>query len=251
MELRALRRDRALRTGPELFLLERTFDDCLERIALVSRRFERALMIGCPDSHWPARLAEFAGEVDVRDPGILFARSAGGEMIVEDAWEPRRGTYDLVLAIGTLDTINGLPLALALIRHAMISGGVFLGAMSGGNTLPRLRAAMRSADSLTGAAAPHVHPRVEAAALGSLLSNAGFVEPVVDVERVEVAYRSFDQLVRDLRAMGATNVLVQRSSPLMRAARSAAAQSFMESGEGSRTMETFEILHFGAWTGQG
>ena len=32
MELRALRRDRAARTGPELFLLERAFADCLERL---------------------------------------------------------------------------------------------------------------------------------------------------------------------------------------------------------------------------
>ena len=251
MELRASRRDRAARTGPELFLLERTFDDCLERLALVLRRFERALMIGCPDSRWPDRVAGFAREIDICDPGRLFAQSAGGETIVEDAWQPRRGIYDLVLAIGTLDTVNGLPVALALIRHAMTTNGLFLGAMSGGNTLPRLRAAMRTADRLTGAAAPHVHPRIEAAALAPLLSNAGFVDPVVDVDRVQVAYRSLGQLVRDLRAMGAINVLVQRSGPLMRAARSAAAQSFMESGEGSRTMETFEILHFGAWTGQG
>ena len=49
MKLRALRRDRAARIGPELFLFDRIFDDCLERLALVNRRFERALLIGCPN----------------------------------------------------------------------------------------------------------------------------------------------------------------------------------------------------------
>src|SRR5690348_3921935 len=32
MKLRALRRDRAQRTGAELFLYERAFDDCLDRV---------------------------------------------------------------------------------------------------------------------------------------------------------------------------------------------------------------------------
>ena len=88
MKLRAMRRDRAARRGPELFLFERAFADCLERIALVQRRFDRALLIGCPDPSWRERLDAVADEVDVRDPGPLFAAAAGGATIVEDAWEP-------------------------------------------------------------------------------------------------------------------------------------------------------------------
>lgn len=247
MHLRALRRDRAARIGPELFLFERVFADCLERIELVQRRFERALLIGSPDPRWPARLSGLADRVDVRDPGGSFARGAGGETIVEDAWEPP-ATYDLVLAIGTLDTVNELPLALQLIRHAMRADGLFIGAVSGGDTLPQLRAAMRAADAATGIAAPHVHPRIEAAALAPLLSGAGFVRPVVDVERIPVAYRSFDQLVADLRAMGATNILSERPRWLGKAPRATASTHFSEAGEGKRTTEIFEILHFAAWT---
>ena len=43
MELRAARRDRAKRAGPELFLLERAFEDCLDRLSLIQQRFEQAL----------------------------------------------------------------------------------------------------------------------------------------------------------------------------------------------------------------
>ena len=53
MELRALRRDRAARQGPELFLFERTFEDCLDRLSLFRRHFTRAVLIGCPDRGWP------------------------------------------------------------------------------------------------------------------------------------------------------------------------------------------------------
>src|SRR5215467_3392140 len=127
MELRVLRRDRAARKGAELFLYERAFEDCLDRISLVQRRFERALLIGCPDAVWPERLREIAGRVDARDPGRLFSEAVNGEMIVEDEFTPEPGAFDLVVAIGTLDTVNDLPRALMAVNFAMQPGGLFIG----------------------------------------------------------------------------------------------------------------------------
>jgi hypothetical protein len=249
MELRALRRDRAARTGPELFMLERAFADCLERLALVQRSFDNALLIGCPDPGWPQRLGELVSKATVYDPGPLFAEAAAGETIVEDEWTPPPGAHDVVLAIGTLDTVNRLPHALAGIFRSMRAGSLFLGAMSGGDTLPQLRGAMRAADGVTGVASPHVHPRIEAAALAPLLSQAGFVMPVVDVDRVPVSYPSLQRLVADLRRMGATNILGARSrAGLSKQAFAGALHGFAAAGDGARTVETFEILHFAAWT---
>lgn len=249
LNLRAQRRDRAARMGPELFLLERAFDDCLERLSLVQRRFARALLIGCPDPGWPERLASVVDAVSVLDPASAFARAAGGTQVVEDSWQPAPGEHDLVLAIGTLDTVNDLRRVLLAIRWAMQPQGLFIGAMSGGETMPQLRAAMREADSIDGAATPHVHPRIEASAVAPLLSGAGFNHPVVDVDRVAVSYRSLDRLIRDLRHMGATNVLLQRSrTSLSRRAYAAASECFARSGDGGRTTESFEILHFACWS---
>ena len=242
-----MRRDRAARNGAELFLFERAFEDCVERIDLLQRQFDRALLIGCPDPGWPKRLV--AKRIDVVDPGALFAAAAGGRTIVEDQWEPEAAAYDLILAIGTLDTVNELPLALRLLRAAMRPDALLIGAMSGGDTLPKLRSAMRSADSVSGVAAPHVHPRVEAAALAPLLEQAGFVRPVVDVDRTQVSYRSLAALVADLRAMGATNLLTARPHiSVTKSSLAAAARHFDDSGNGERTTEVFEILHFAAWT---
>ena len=248
MHARVLRRDRAARLGPELFLHERALDDCLERIALHQRKFGRALLIGCPDPAWPARLGAFADSVEVRDPGPMFAANAGGEIIAEDAWEPSEGAYDLVLAVGTLDTINDVRIALRLIRYAMRSDALLIGAVSGGESLPQLRSSMRAADAAAGIAAPHVHPRIEASALAPLLADSGFIDAVVDVERIAVSYRSLKRLVSDLRAMAATNVLIARPRFVDRKARSAAITAFAAAGDGERTVETFEILHFAAWT---
>jgi NADH dehydrogenase [ubiquinone] 1 alpha subcomplex assembly factor 5 len=249
VELRALRRDRAARTGPELFLFERVFADCLERLALMGRGFERALLIGCPDPGWPRRLGQFAQHVEVCDPGPLFADAGRGRTIVEDNWTPAPKIYDLVIAIGTLDTVNDMPRALNSIFRTMRAGSLFLGAMSGGDTLPQLRSAMRAADLVAGIASPHVHPRIEASAVAPLLSHEGFVMPVVDVDRAKVAYPSLQRLIADLRRMGATNILGSRSRQgLSKPAYSAALHSFAAASDGKGTVETFEILHFAAWT---
>ena len=247
MDLRAQRRDRAARRGVELFVYERAFDDCLERLALMPRKFDRALLIGCPDAGWPGRLGGHTNEVEVREPGRLFADRAHGELLIEDRWLPPEAAYDLVLAVGTLDTVNELPLALRLIRHSLRPGGLFLCALSGGETLPQLRMAMRAADAASAGAAPHVHPRIEAAALAPLLADAGFADPVVDVDRLSVSYSSLDRLVSDLRGMAAASVLQSRARFVSRRALAAARQAFADAGDGTRTVETYEILHFAAW----
>lgn len=240
-KLRALRRARARRGGPSLFLHERAFEDCLERIAIMDRRFERALLIGAFGNDWSERLRSAAAEVDIFPEGSA-----------EDTWHAPEAHYDLILAIGTLDTVNELPLALRLLRHALRPNGLFIGALAGGDTLPQLRAAMRAADAAAGAAAPHAHPRIEPAALAPLLEQAGFLRPVVDVDRVRVSYPSLGRLIGDLRAMGATNALVQRPRLVGKAARAAAENAFAESGQGTgRTEEIFEILHFAAWAAAG
>ncbi|MGI8611167.1 MAG: methyltransferase domain-containing protein [Sphingomicrobium sp.] len=252
MELRAIRRDRAFRSGPELFLHERSFEDCLERLQLIRRRFKSALLIGCPNPRWPDRLKDLVESVETIDPGPLFASAAGGICVVEEQWNPPQAAYDLILSIGTLDTVNDLPRALQAIRASLARDSLLMGAMAGGETLPQLRAAMRFALQSAGGSSPHVHPRVEAASFSPLLTACGFIMPVVDVDRVQASYTTLGGLVTDLRRMGGTSVLARRSrQPLLREAKAAAEAAFLSAGDGSRTVETFEILHFAAWTPTG
>ncbi len=252
MELRALRRDRACRRGAELFLHQRAFDDCLDRLSIVTRSFESALLVGCPDPAWPERLRALVGKVEVVEPGPLFANAAGASCINEEHWTGKPLTFDLCIAVGTLDSVNDLPGALQSIRSALREDSLLIGAMAGGDSLPRLRAAMYAADQGMGSASPHVHPRIDGPTLASLLTACGFTMPVVDVDRVQLSYPSLKRLVSDLRSMGGTNLLNARSrSPLTRDAMSAAEAAFAAAGDGQRTLEQVEILNFAAWTPAG
>jgi len=248
-QLRALRRDRAYRIGPDLLLLDRAFDECLDRLRDIPRSFDRVLLIGCPSPDWPSRLGDIAGTVDVRDPGAFFAAQAGGQQIEEDRNDLGTGQYDLCIAIGTLDTVNDLPLALKLIGRVLKPDAPLIGAMAGGNSLPTLRGALIEAGRHQGRIAARTHPRVDAATLAQLLASAGFGMPVVDVDRVRLRYPSLDALVRDLRSMAATSVLAQRA-PMSRIELERTRQAFQSQAIDGRTVEIVEILHFLGWTQQ-
>ena len=91
------------------------------------------------------------------------------------------------------------------------------------------------------------HPRIEPASLAALLAAAMFAMPVVDVDRVRLRYSNLGGLIRDLRAMGATNVLGQRPPPVTKAAARRAARAFEQAGSAGKTDEFVEILHFLGW----
>ncbi|MDQ3139097.1 MAG: SAM-dependent methyltransferase, partial [Pseudomonadota bacterium] len=207
--------------------------------------------IGVPDPVWVPRLEAHADAVEALDPGALFAAAAAGIRADEDAHDFGFARFDLVVAIGTLDTVNRLGPALQAIRRAMLSDSPFIGAFAGGDSLPALRRAMLAADRLTGPVAARTHPRIAPSALAALLGAAGFVMPVVDVDRVTLRYASLAALVRDLRAMGASIMLNQRAPSRGQGwARLAAAAFASESTQG-RTEERIDLLHFLAWTPPG
>jgi hypothetical protein len=242
-----MRRDRAARIGPELLLHDRAFGECLDRLRDIIRPFERCLLIGCPSAQWPHRLREFARDVDAVDPGSLFASAAGGRQVEEDRFDFGEDHYDLAIAVGTLDTVNELPLALKLIHRALSQDAPLIGAIAGGNSLPALRSSLIEAGRSEGRVAARTHPRIEAPTLAALLTAAGFAMPVVDIDRITLRYSGLDALVRDLRAMGANSMLAERPKPFTRREYLAAGNAFAELGAGGRTEEQVEILHFLGW----
>jgi SAM-dependent methyltransferase len=248
--LRRLRRDRAAPRFEQADYLHRLVaDEMVERLDLVRRGFARALDLGSGGPYLGERLRARGIEVAAADPGFLFARAREGVQCDEDRLPFADAAFDLIVSIGALDSVNDLPGALLLIRRALRPDGLFLGAMAGAGSLPRLRSAMLAADEAEGAAAPHIHPQIDVRAAGDLLTRAGFALPVADVDSRDVRFPDFVTLVRDLRAMGATNALAARSrKPVSRFGLAAAAADFASHAEADgKTRERFEILHLLGW----
>jgi SAM-dependent methyltransferase len=113
------------------------------------------------------------------------------------------GRFDLVLAAGGLHRIDDLPRALAEIRRVLARDGLLLALFPAGSSLVELRTCLIEAElEILGGAALRVSPTLDPRDAAALLQRAGFDSPVVDVERVDLAYRDPFRLLLDLRAVG-------------------------------------------------
>ncbi|MEA3033467.1 MAG: hypothetical protein QOH86_1483 [Sphingomonadales bacterium] len=248
--LRRLRRDRAAASADAAdYLFRLAADDLLERLDFVSRRFERALDLGCAGGYLTRSLRERGIHVVPADPGPRFADAAEGVQVEEDRLSFGDDAFDLVVSVGVLDTVNDLPGALLLIRKALRPDGLFLGALAGAGSLPRLRSAMLAADAAESGAAPRIHPQIDVRAAGDLLTRAGFALPVADSWGIDVRFPDLMALVRDLRAMAGSNILANRSRrPIGRLGLASAIADFAAAaGADGKTAERFEIVQLLGW----
>jgi len=169
----------------------------------------------------------------------------------EDALPFAAGSIDLIASVLTLHTIDDLPGVLVQIRRALAPDGLFMAALPGGDTLMELREAFAAAEiEQTGGVSPRVIPFLDVRDLGSLLQRAGLALPVTDSDRITVRYDTMLDLLRDLRAMGATNPLMERSrTPTRRDLFLRAAQIYADrfSDSDGRLRATFQILSASAW----
>lgn len=236
------------------FLMRRTADDLEERLATVQRRFQHAAAI---HSFSPAAAeavmtsGKAASGVLRIEPDRRFLTSEG---LVSTAnalpLEPQ--SLDLAVSLLGLQEVNDLPGMLIQIRRALRPDGLFVGALAGVGTLEELRESLLEAEvELTGGATPRISPFVDVRDAGGLLQRAGFTLPVADLEKVTVRYPSMFELMADLRAMGATNVLTQRSrKPTPHALFLRAAQIYAErfSDPDGRVRATFAIVWLSGWS---
>lgn len=247
--LRRLRRDRAApRFGDHAFLRDAIVEGLLDRLDLVTRRFERALDLGTADGSLTRALRARGIHVTPSDAGARFAR--GGVQCDEDRLPFDPDSFDLIVSAGVLDGVNDLPGALIQCRRALRPDGLFLAGFVGAGSLPRLKKALLAADQAAGEAIPQrVHPLIDVRAAGDLLTRAGFALTVADGEPLDVGYADPFRLIADLRGMAATNMLAGQGPPALtrgRLAHLAASFAALADADG-RTRERFELIFMTGW----
>jgi SAM-dependent methyltransferase len=187
------------------------------------------------------------------DLGHGFARRARGPAVVADEellpFAPE--TFDLVVSAMDLHWVNDLPGTLIQIGRILRPDGLLLGAMLGGSTLWQLREALAAAESeIEGGLSPRVSPFADLRAAAGLLQRAGFALPVADSETIDVEYDNALALMRDLGAMGESNLIVERRrglgrrATLLRAAEIYGERFALPSG---RVAASFEVLFLHGW----
>lgn len=248
------RKRRALRNrvdGAD-FLMRAAAQELAERLSAVERRFPRAAVLLTPTG-LAADALRATGKVDevvevAAHPDLL---AGPGETTEGDRLPLQPASLDLAVSLLSMQELNDIPGFLIQVRQALKPDGLFIGAMAGAGTLAELRDALLTAETqLAGGASPRVLPFADVRDAGALLQRAGFALPVADHDDLTVRYATMFDLMRDLRAMGATNVLAGRSRrPAKRALFMRAAEIYAErhADADGRIRATFSLVWLSGW----
>ena len=225
----------------------------VDRVRDVKRAFPRVLGLGGRGDLAGAIAGEAGVETLVQvAPVAALLRGCVGAVVADEEWLPfRPASFDLVIAPLSLHWVNDLPGTLVQIQRILRPDGLLLGAMLGGATLWQLRQALTAAESeVEGGLSPRVSPFADLRDAAGLLQRAGFALPVADSETIEVEYDNALSLMRDLGAMGESNLVVERRrglarrATLLRAAEIYGERFALPTG---RVAASFEVLFLHGW----
>ncbi|MEX0351046.1 MAG: SAM-dependent methyltransferase [Paracoccaceae bacterium] len=226
-----LRRNRV--RADALFLHDAALTEVQDRLALVKRSFTQIAIV-----------APFPEKWQVAFPDARIVRDA-------DLLDLPVSAADLVIHAMCLHQANDPVGQIIQCRRALQADGLFLCVSLGGETLHELRTALAQAETVErGGLSPRVAPMAEIRDLGALLQRAGLALPVADSFRLTAAYRDLNHLMRDLRAMGETNILTARDRHLTRQGVFRRANSLYSEHFGQpdgRLPATFEMMCLTGW----
>ena len=249
------RRDRADRCGFDGrgdFIHREIAALITDRLAEVTRSFSDALIIGSGGGVHAEAIAGRVSAIRQIEWSAARARQAGLEPSpFSDALPIDPASCDLIVSALELHWANDPVGQFIQMRRALRQDGLLVAAMFGGQTLVELRDSLSRAEvEITGGLSPRIAPMAEIRDLGGLLQRTGFAMPVADSERLQVSYPDTEALMRDLRAMGETNILTDRRRVgLTRSILQRTSEIYAKDypSDGGRIRATYEIIFLTGW----
>ncbi|HEY7787857.1 MAG TPA: malonyl-ACP O-methyltransferase BioC [Casimicrobiaceae bacterium] len=155
-------------------------------------------------------------------------------------------SIDLAWSNLALQWVNDVPRAFAEFRRVLKVGGLLSFTTFGPDTLREVRAAFAGVDGST-----HTNRFIDMHDIGDMLVQAGFADPVMDMEQVTLTFDTPGALLGELKAIGATNRTRGRPRGLMGRERWLRAIGRLEAlRRDGRIPATFEVVYGHAWKGE-
>ena len=154
-------------------------------------------------------------------------------------------SVDLLWSSLALQWANDLEATLRDFYRVLAPRGLLMFATFGPDTLKELRGAFSQIDD-----APHIHRFADLHDIGDMLVNAGFANPVMEMEIVTLTYADLKSLMVDLKGIGAHNAAMMRRRGLLgKAAWQKLEQAYEQHRLAGRLPATYEVIYGHAWVG--
>ena len=204
-------------------------------IPLLEKRFRRARVIAVDFS---APMLQV-----VRSNKTLFSRRLAVQADAR-ALPFADASVDVIFCNLMLPWTDDLDAVFTSVARVLRKDGLFVFSTLGPDSFMEIRDAWGTID-----AGEHVNRFADMHDVGDALVRAGLRDPVLDVERLAVSYRSAGALLRDLTTTGARNSLRNRQRGLMGRERFRRFTSAFFAGGGDRSL-TLELVYGHCWGGE-
>lgn len=198
-----------------------TFDELLQRLSPIAIQPKRILDLGSAVGKGSRALAKHfkRSRVFACDTSFgMLQQSNQMRSLFRSVWELQgnalqiplqQGSVDLVFANLLLPWIDDLQALFKEIARVLRKDGVFAFSTLGPDSLSEIREAWHSVDNDV-----HVNAFPDMHNIGDALVQSGLKDPILDVDRLTITYRSINALYQDLSSVGARNSLRARRQTL-------------------------------------
>ncbi|CAM79086.1 methyltransferase domain-containing protein [Orientia tsutsugamushi] len=217
----AYRMQRNIKVANEIhscnFLLNFCVDDIVCRLSRINQQFSNILDLGARNGILTSKLKKLYNKSNIialeiaenlinqiHDNDIM-------KVVADDANIPfLNESFDLVASLLNMHWLNDFPIFLKQVLQVLTGNGAFIGCLFGENTLSVLRKKLIEAESILQLPhTPHISPFIRIEDVVKLFQLAGFTV-IVDIETIEVEYKSCLDLMKELGNMGEAAKFNQR-----------------------------------------
>ncbi len=119
-----------------------------------------------------------------------------------DLWEIEHNKYDLILSNFFLNLVNDFDGLMNKIINSLVPNGFFLATLPSAQNFSELRTAMIKTDiQIYDGAYNRFNPTIELQQIIELLKKNNFKIPLVNIENINLEYKNYEKLLKDVRFM--------------------------------------------------
>jgi malonyl-CoA O-methyltransferase len=153
------------------------------------------------------------------------------------------GSMELIWSNLALQWCNDLPSTFVELHRVLKVEGLLMFSTFGPDTLKELRMAFSGVDDHN-----HLNRFADMHDVGDMLIQAGFSEPVMDMEYLTLTYDDVRGVLQDLKAIGANNATAGRSPGLMgKNAYARLLENYEKLRRDGKLPATYEVVYGHAW----